>query len=211
MQASLDDFLVGHSAELEFENKTEFESWRMNALTALSEYEDLCPAHTGVYGQVADLEFDMEGVRHCIAMLKAFKDDLESGSLSSLSVTIEVEVSSGLLEQAVALLPENPEHPEIQAGIAAAVSGVVLERFVKGCCDRCSPPIPVEVNGRPQQMDDIISALVKANQISKTEAADLRAWTAKRNKGAHGDFAGLTPKEINVMIEGIRVFMSKHA
>ena len=151
---------------------------------------------------------DAMGVRSCVALLKATKDDLEHGFLDSLAGQIEAEISSDYLGQAESLLGNGStgQHEYVPAAVLA---GAVLERSLKTLCENQTPKIAtVKSTGEPMTMNPIIDELKKAGVFNELKAKQLRSWADIRNAAAHGEWQKFSRNDVEMMLAGVSSFLA---
>jgi len=146
-----------------------------------------------------------------LAQLKGLRDDFQHGFLDNVAERVAAEFAADYMGQAKGLLTDggNGSYNHL---LAAFLCGAVLEKSLRDLCAREVPPLPTtKADGKPFTMQPIIQTLKKADVILATEAAQLIAWAAIRNKAAHGEFNGFTRQEVAAMIDGVQDFLSRHA
>ena len=143
-----------------------------------------------------------------LGVLRSLKDDYESGMLDDSSWSIETNVTYDFMEQVNRLL--GGERNDYDHVPAAVLAGAVLEDALRRLCQRQTPPIETESNGKPKTLDLLISDLQKSNVFNKPKAAQLRSWASIRNSAAHGKFKEFDRAQVEQMIPGIETFLADY-
>jgi hypothetical protein len=137
-------------------------------------------------------------------ILHAYSEDVEAGFLQELEASISTGVFADFLGMADHVLSEIHRTP------AAVIAGFTLEEHLRKMCKARS----ISTNGRggkPKTAEALNTDLAKAGTYSgKSEGKDVTAWIGRRNDAAHGQHDEYTDAQVNLMIEGIRAFLSRH-
>lgn len=191
---------------LDFDSAMEFQN---KAKTLFANVLPLSHPNRKRLETVGEFRSDEMGVRSCVALLKATKNDFEHDFLEALSTKIEAEISSDYLGQAERLLRDgrSGQHEHIPAAVLA---GAVLERGLRTLCDSQTPPIStVKPNGEPMTMNPLIDELKKAGIFNELRAKELRSWADTRNAAAHGEFQKFNREQVERMLDGISSFLAE--
>ena len=137
--------------------------------------------------------------KEALGILKAAKEDYESGYLFDTRVLIQAEVFDDFLEQAEQLFANGYHGP------AAMVAGAVLEDGLRELCVQNNIPLPAK-----PKLDAMNADLTKAGVYNLLIQKQITALADIRNKAAHGQWTEFTPKDIEQMLDQIRVFMTRH-
>lgn len=187
-----------------------FVVWRTKAASLLTYVLPRKHVHAAHAAAIPSLEATKGYVEFILSMLAGVKDDLEAGFLGNLSVQIESDVAADYMSQAESLLSgaSNGRHNHIPAAVLA---GAVLEKTLRGLCERCEPPVPV-LNGKgdPKTLGPLIEDLKKAELFSELKAKQLRAWADIRNQAAHGHFDAVSPGDVAQMVAGVSAFLADY-
>jgi hypothetical protein len=90
---------------------------------------------------------------------------------------------------------------------AAVIAGSSLEAHLKRLCvSRCVPVL--DAKGKPRKAETINGELHKAKTYELSEQKQVTAWLGIRNDAAHGNYDKVLADSVQVMIDGIRVFMA---
>ncbi len=91
---------------------------------------------------------------------------------------------------------------------AAVLIGGVLEEHLRKLCIKYG--ISIEENYKPKKADKINSDLSKEKVYSKLDQKSITAWLDLRNKAAHGKYDEYSKKQVLLMLEGVRKFISRN-
>lgn len=138
-------------------------------------------------------------------VLRAARDAVEHGQLTTLETAARCETERDLLEQAEDLLGAGYKPA------AAVLAGGALETHLRGLCDRHELKVQP-----PGSIEKYSAAVAQARKVgpsdiySKTDGKHVTAWGGMRNDAAHtpGEFAQSTD-DVRRMIEGIRDFIER--
>lgn len=86
---------------------------------------------------------------------------------------------------------------------SAAIAGVVFENAVRRICDRCN------ISERGKKLDDLISALAKAQVITQTKAKLARVAAHVRTKATHAQWDEFDSSDVRITIDFSRQLMSE--
>lgn len=138
-------------------------------------------------------------IKSALGILRAAKDDYESGYLFDTRTLIEAEVFDDLLEQAEHLLANGYFAP------AAVIAGSVLEDGLRKLCQRHSVIVPAK-----PKLDSMNSELVKVGAYNTLAQKRITALADIRNKAAHGRWGEFAQSDVEQMIAQVRTFMEDH-
>ncbi len=137
------------------------------------------------------------------AVAKSLKRDFEQQFVSStFAALVRAEVFDDLLEMGEHLLIAGYKDP------AAVVIGAVLEEHLRKLCARHG--VSVAENGKPRKADALNAELASKDIYSKLDQKSVTAWQDLRNKAAHGDFASYGDAQVDLMLKGVRDFVSRY-
>ena len=143
------------------------------------------------------------------ARLRGIESDFDFGLLLDLRAMVEAETAGNYMAQAEELLAEG-QSGRFDHVPAAVLAGAVLERALRGLCERQRPPVPTATNGKPKKLNAMIDDLKKASVYNESTAKHLRAWASTRNLAAHGEFEEFSRRDVEQMILGIKGFLSDY-
>lgn len=140
-----------------------------------------------------------DSFKKALGILKAAKEDYESGYLFEARVLIQAEVFDDFLGQAKHLLESGYYAP------AAVIAGSVLEDGLRKLCMQHN----VALHAKPK-LDAMNSDLVKAGVYNVLVQKQITALADIRNKAAHGQWTEFTDKDVEQMVVQVRAFMTNH-
>lgn len=141
--------------------------------------------------------FDNYGyVAQGLSILKAAKDDYEKGYLFDTRILIQAELFDDFLQQASHLL-ENAYY-----GPAAVIAGCVLEDGLRKLCQQNNVVLQPKT-----AIDRMNVELAKAGVYDTLLQKRLTALADIRNKAAHGKWNEFDAKDVEQMIQQVRLFM----
>lgn len=138
-------------------------------------------------------------------ILKAAKQEIDGGWIFTVKGLISAEIFSDFLEMGDYLLKEGYKDP------AAVMTGSVLEEHIRQLCLRNSIPIETIKDGKPipKKADLMNSELASGNIYNKLDQKSITSWLDLRNKAAHGQYAGYTKEQVELMYQGVTNFISR--
>ncbi len=142
-----------------------------------------------------------------LSALKSLKVAYEKGYMQTLEELIHGDLFSDFLAQAEYLLESNFKDA------AAVMAGGVLEEHLRKLCDkRAIRTTYLDGAGKtkPKMIDAMNSELAKAGSYGKNEQKQVTAWAGIRNDAAHGDYGKYTGDQVELMVQGLRSFLSLH-
>jgi hypothetical protein len=137
-----------------------------------------------------------------IGIIEAIVEDYEAGVLKTMEELIHADVFHDFLEMANYLLGEGYKDA------AAVITGSVLEEHLRQLCIK-SGNVSAG-NNHPKKADTMNSDLRALEVYGKLDQKNVTAWLDLRNQAAHGRYEKYTPRQVAVMLEGIRNFVSRN-
>ena len=137
----------------------------------------------------------------------ALQADLKAGYLETASELIHAEVFRDYLEMADHLLES--EYKDA----AAVVAGGTLEVHLRQLCQKLGIEIEVEDrkgNLRPKKADRMNADLAGASAYSQLDQKNVIAWLDLRNKAAHGKYGDYSSRQVALLNQGLRDFISRN-
>jgi hypothetical protein len=188
----------------------QFVKWRTNVSTLLCNIVPKTNVHYEAVSEFPKLRNEKGYLEYGISLLKAIKEDFKNGMLESLASQWEAANLAEYMTQAEQLLGEGI--PDKFDHIPAAVlAGAILEKTLRGLCQKCNPPIPTfSDKNEPLRLGYLIDALKKTDIFNELTAKQLRAWADIRNNAAHGDFDKFKRCDVDLMLKGINSFLANH-
>ena len=141
------------------------------------------------------------------SILKALEEDILNGYLKSISEIIHADMFADFTEMAEHLLEEGYKDP------AAVIAGSVLEEHIRKLCIKNSLPIDgIDPKGKtkPKKADSLNSDLATASIYGKLDQKNVTAWLDLRNKAAHGHYADYTKAQVELLLQSVRDFITRH-
>lgn len=187
----------------------EFVEWRTSCTAVLDQAVPASSLLRKTVDSFQELTNEPSKVQFAVSFLRSVKKEVESGSLDSLSLQVEVEVVADYLTQAEGILKDvGGESTHVPAAVLAGAS---LERSLRTLCVQLSPPEPIlNGNDAPLGMSALVDALKRRAVVNELQAKQLRAWAAIRNSAAHGNFEEFTRHQVEQMLDGVTAFIAKH-
>ena len=141
-----------------------------------------------------------------IGTIEGLYHDIKKNYLKSLTEIIHSDVFEDYLEMAEYLLNEGYKDP------AAVISGSTLEEHLRQLCSKNGININVQTGTgqRPKRANQINSELAKNEVYSILDQKSITAWLDLRNKAAHGKYNEYGPKNVELMVMGIKDFINRN-
>jgi hypothetical protein len=151
---------------------------------------------------------DSEKIDYVLGVLSSLLLDVNSGYLKSYSELLHGELFGNFLEMADHLLEEGYKDA------AAVITGSTLEEHLRQFCKKNI--IDIEITNAtgniiPKKADKMNSDLASANVYNKLDQKSVTAWLDLRNKAAHGKYNDYTKDQVQMMISGIRDFITRNS
>lgn len=139
-----------------------------------------------------------------IGVAKALYSDIKSDYLKDLVEIIHGEIFSDYLEMAEFLLEEGFKDA------SAVISGSTLEEHIRKLAIKNGIDVKVLSSGKekPKPASQLNQELYKAKIIKKGDMMQITAWLDIRNNSAHGNYNEYNTAQVDLMIKGIRNFIS---
>ena len=132
------------------------------------------------------------GVGELASVLKALKNDIDSGLLASLADRARAETFDDFLDHADEYLQNNRKNP------AGVIAGVVFEDTLRRVCRKNM----LEEKGK--RIDGLISVLSSKGLISGIKAKRARAAAHVRTKATHAQWDEFETEDVRAIIEFTR-------
>ncbi len=146
----------------------------------------------------------ISSVQAGISILGSIKSELENGWLISYKKLISAELFSDFLEMGKYLLDQKFKDA------AAVIIGSVLEEHLRFLCNSHSIEITYRSvdNVKPKKADVLNSDLVKAEIYGVLDQKNVTAWLDLRNRAAHGKYDEYNIDQVNLMYQGVLLFIT---
>lgn len=138
-----------------------------------------------------------EHVEQGIGILKALKEDIETGFISNVKELVTAEVFVDFLDMAKHLLEAEYKDP------AASLIGAVLEDGLR--------KISLKNNIEVKDGDDISALNTKLgdkNIYNRLVQQQIQAWKVVRDRADHGKFDEYKKEDVEAMLEGVQRFLT---
>jgi hypothetical protein len=144
--------------------------------------------------------------RSLAGILQSLRTDLAAGYVRSQRELLHAELFADFLEMAQHLLNEGYKDA------AAVIAGSSLEAHLRQLCQKSGITCEVTsgVSTTPKKADRLNSDLAAASTYSKLDQKNVTAWLDLRNKAAHGKYAEYETPQVNLLIAGIRDFITRN-
>jgi hypothetical protein len=152
-------------------------------------------------GSVYRMPFGNEETIHSLAgTLATLFADWNTGRLQAFEEIVHGQTFSDFLEMAEHLLKEGYKDA------AAVIAGGTLEQHLRALCTKHGVmPIPENLNKLNADLYRQPPGAYDANNMKL-----IIAWAETRNNAAHGHYDKVDPKQVDLMIQGIRQFISAY-
>jgi len=143
---------------------------------------------------------------YILGVVKALRDDVRAGYLTSIVSLAHGEIFADFFEMADHL------HSAGYKDAAAVISGSALEAHLRALCTKNG--IAVEEtksdgSTAPKKADKINNDLAGASVYSKLDQKNITAWLDLRNKAAHGKYTEYTAEQVAIVITASRDFIAR--
>lgn len=138
----------------------------------------------------------------CLGVLRAARDDIESGWVGRRDLLLTADAFGSLLEQADYLLEQGFKNP------AAMLAGAVLESTLRKMCE--VRDIPTDKKDKISTLNDKLAKHHKPPAYSSMYHKHIIGWADLRNNADHGHFGEYEPEHVRAMITGVREFAARH-
>jgi len=132
-------------------------------------------------------------------ILRALKDDIDAGLITTVRSLAFAEVFSDLLEMAEYLLVKGYKDP------AASLLGAILEDSLRKIAE--SKDIKFTKN---DGLDSLNNKLLEANIYSKLTQKQIDSWRVIRNSADHGKFSEYKKEDVEDMSRGVTRFIAEY-
>lgn len=136
-------------------------------------------------------------------IVKSLKRDYENEFISAtFAALVRADVFDDFLEMADHLLIAGYKDP------AAVIVGAVLEEHLRKLCVHHA--IQIAEKGKSRKADSLNADLASKSVYSKLDQKGVTAWQDLRNKAAHGEFTAYSDAQVDLMLKGVRDFVSRY-
>ena len=175
-----------------------FAEWRSQCVSMLTSVAGDAGTYTSDF--VARVQ---EGFRSHVqagaGILRALKEDIEQGYLTSLKTLISAEVFSDFLDMSKHLLDSGYKDP------SASLSGAVLENALR----QIGRNAGVNVK-KTDSLNSLNQKLAQGSVYNRLTYKQIDVWISIRNNADHGHFDEYSSQDVHDMHKGIHDFMTKY-
>jgi hypothetical protein len=145
-------------------------------------------------------------VENLVGVVQSLSADMKAGYLQSLEELVHGELFGDFLDMSQHL---------VQSGYkdaAAVIAGSSLEAHLRQLAKRLRVPTE-QSTGRglePKKAETLNADLVKAGAYTILDQKNVTAWLDLRNKAAHGKYSEYTKEQVDLLIDSIRNFLTRH-
>jgi len=141
-----------------------------------------------------------------VGVIYGLEEDLRHGFLTSLTDMVHGELFSNYMDMAQYLLSEGYKDA------AAVIAGSTLEEHLRQLCKKHGISLQVtSKDGTPQpKKASVMNQDLGRQIISLYDQKQVTAWLDLRNNAAHGKYDEYTKAQIDLLIGGLRDFISRH-
>lgn len=146
--------------------------------------------------------YDHLRLNELVGVAQSLLHDIENGYLTSAREILLAGVFGDYLEMASHLSSKHYKDA------AAVIAGSTLEIHLKALCEKHG--VDTHRGGKPKKADTLNADLVKAGVLTKLDQKNVSAWLGTRNSAAHGDYEAYGGKQVALLIDSIRDFITRH-
>ena len=137
-----------------------------------------------------------------VGIARALLSDIQNGYLKSIEELLHSDVFSDYLAMAMHLLEKDYKDA------AAVLTGGTLEVHLRNMCSKHN--ISTERSGKAKKADELNSELAKQEEYSKLDQKSVTSWLDLRNKAAHGRYNEYTKEQVQILVQSVRDFITRH-
>lgn len=144
-------------------------------------------------------------VKQGIGILEAARNEVAAGWLFSVKGLISAEIFADFIQMGEYLLSEDYKDA------TAVMIGSVLEERLRQLCEKNKIPTYRVKGGKnvPKTADALNAELAKAGVYDKLEMKNVLGWLELRNRAAHGKYQEYDKKQVELMLQGVRDFITR--
>jgi len=180
-----------------------FSQWTTSSLNFLSVALGEDSAHYQTFARVEQSKQSwVSKVDPYLGVLRAAKDDIESGWVGRRDLLVTANAFGGFLEQAEYLLEERYKDA------AAVLAGGVLESTLRTMCERHG----VEIGPREKigTLNDKLAKKLKPPAYSSMQHKQIITWAELRDNAAHAHYDRYSEQDVADMLKWLRAFAARH-
>jgi len=147
----------------------------------------------------------VSAIKRLYGIVEGIRFSYQNTLFEDIKAIVRADVFEDFIEMAEYLLSER------YIGPASVVIGIVLEGHLKQLCVRHKIDTTFEKDGvsLPKRAESLNSDLLSQKVYDKGDSKQVTAWLDIRNKGAHGEWDKITKEQVDLMIRGVRHFISR--
>jgi len=195
-----DEGMGGHALQ---ERQNNREGWCAAALNIVYQF---CPNPESAYRKRAEIitsrytggEIDYDQVGELRCLLTYLLEDADSGALVALADRVAAETFDSFLEHAKEYLQSGNKN---ESGV---IAGVIFEDSLRRICNKHG------IKEKGENLDHLISTLVKQDIFPPTKAKRARACAHVRTKAAHAQWDEFDAADVKSTIEFIDELIALH-
>lgn len=145
-------------------------------------------------------------VENLVGVVQSLYADIKAGYLQTLQELVHGELFGDFLDMAQHLCQSGYKDA------AAVIAGSSLEAHLRQLAKRFGVPTEYTTSRgvEPKKADTLNSDLVKVGAYSALDQKNVTAWLALRNNAAHGKYADYTKEQVDLLIDNVRNFLTRH-
>ena len=145
---------------------------------------------------------DLWRAERLVGVAQSLRRDYQGGFISaSFAALVRSDLFADFLEMAEHLLNTGYKDP------AAVLVGAILEEHLRKLCHKHD--IATSEKTKPRKAESLNSDLTSNNVYSRLDQKSVTAWQDLRNKAAHGHFSEYADAQVDLMLKGVRDFVSR--
>jgi hypothetical protein len=141
--------------------------------------------------------------KYALGILTSIQNQIKSGWIETTKGLVSAELFADFIEMAEHLLEQGYKDA------AAVLVGGVLEEHLRQLCLSAGADVVDASSGKPRKAESLNADLAKAGKYDIGDQKQVTAWLDLRNKAAHGKYSEYTKERIELMLDGVRNFVSR--
>jgi len=174
-----------------------FQEWRVGSLSFLEQVFDKDGVMPHEYKKNCEFNnyYDAESG---LSILKAAKEEIESGYLKGLETLISADIFSDFLEMCEHLLEQGYKEP------SASLVGAVLEDGLRRITENNNITLK-----KKEDISSLNKKLADAKVYSRLTQKKIQVWNDIRNNSDHGKFEEFKEGDVRDMLSGVQKFLEE--
>jgi hypothetical protein len=145
----------------------------------------------------------IHGIHSLSGVASSLKIAYENDFLITIHELINADIFEDFLEMSEYLLKENYKDA------AAVIIGGVLEEHLRKLCQKNNIQLKKQ-DGPTKKSSQLNDELSKLSIYHKGDNKSIIAWLDIRNNAAHGKFTEYSNEQVDLMLKGVRNFISRY-